>query len=96
MASPAPLANDPVLLLADEPTGNLDSRSADEVLDLFSALHRDRGLTLVVVTHSPEVARRRDACSASATAGWSKTSGIPTPQGPPGAWAFSRLSSPLA
>ena len=52
------LANDPVLLLADEPTGNLDSRSAAEVLDLFSSLNRDRGLTLVVVTHSPEVARR--------------------------------------
>jgi putative ABC transport system ATP-binding protein len=52
------LANDPVVLLADEPTGNLDSRSAAEVLDLISALNRDRGLTLVVVTHSPEVARR--------------------------------------
>jgi len=52
------LANDPVVLLADEPTGNLDSRSAAEVLDLFSSLNRDRGLTLVVVTHSPEVAQR--------------------------------------
>lgn len=47
-----------MLLLADEPTGNLDSRSAAEVLDLFSSLNRDRGLTLVIVTHSPEVARR--------------------------------------
>jgi len=47
-----------VVLLADEPTGNLDSRSAALVLDLFSSLNRDRGLTLVVVTHSPEVARR--------------------------------------
>ena len=52
------LANDPVLLLADEPTGNLDSQTAAEVLDLFSSLNRDRGLTLVVVTHSPEVAQR--------------------------------------
>ena len=73
------LANDPVVLLADEPTGNLDSRSAAEVLDLFSSLNRDRGLTLVVVTHSPEVARRCGACSGSATGGWSRTSGIPTP-----------------
>jgi putative ABC transport system ATP-binding protein len=52
------LANDPVVLLADEPTGNLDSQSAAAVLDLFASLHRDRGLTLVVVTHSPEVAER--------------------------------------
>ena len=52
------LANDPVLLLADEPTGNLDSGNAAHVLDLFDAARRDRGLTLVVVTHSPEVADR--------------------------------------
>jgi putative ABC transport system ATP-binding protein len=52
------LANDPVLLLADEPTGNLDTHTAGEVLDLFTNLHRERGLTLVVITHSPEVAER--------------------------------------
>jgi putative ABC transport system ATP-binding protein len=52
------LANDPVLLLADEPTGNLDSRTAEEVLDLFDQLHRERGLTMVVVTHGEDVARR--------------------------------------
>lgn len=52
------LANDPVLLLADEPTGNLDSKSADEVLELFATLHRERGMTLILVTHSDEVARR--------------------------------------
>jgi putative ABC transport system ATP-binding protein len=50
------LANDPVLLLADEPTGNLDTQSADAVLDLFMALHREHDVTLVVVTHSAEVA----------------------------------------
>jgi ABC-type lipoprotein export system ATPase subunit len=54
------LANDPALLLADEPTGNLDSDSAAHVLDLLTAFQRDRGLTLVVVTHSPEVAERAD------------------------------------
>ncbi|HXG13403.1 MAG TPA: ABC transporter ATP-binding protein [Gemmataceae bacterium] len=52
------LANDPVLLLADEPTGNLDSRTAADVLDLFDLLHRDRGMTIVLVTHGPEVAAR--------------------------------------
>jgi putative ABC transport system ATP-binding protein len=54
------LANDPVLLLADEPTGNLDSQSAAEVLDLFDRLRGDRGVTLLVVTHSHEVACRAD------------------------------------
>jgi ABC-type lipoprotein export system ATPase subunit len=52
------LANDPPLLLADEPTGNLDSRSGADVLDLFDGLHRDRGMTLVLITHSREVADR--------------------------------------
>src|SRR5206468_4675583 len=52
------LANDPVLLLADEPTGNLDSDNAAHVLDLFDAFQKDRGLTLIVVTHSDEVAER--------------------------------------
>ena len=54
------LANDPVLLLADEPTGNLDSVAGEQVLDLFDTLHRDRGLTLVVITHGAEVAARAE------------------------------------
>jgi putative ABC transport system ATP-binding protein len=54
------LANDPVLLLADEPTGNLDSENADKVLDLFNSLQKSRNLALVVVTHSDEVAERAD------------------------------------
>jgi putative ABC transport system ATP-binding protein len=54
------LANDPILLLADEPTGNLDSRTADEVLHLFAHLHRDKGMTIVMVTHGQEVAERAE------------------------------------
>jgi len=54
------LANDPALLLADEPTGNLDSRTQGEVLELLARLRRERGLTLVVVTHSAEVAAAAD------------------------------------
>jgi len=54
------LANDPALLLADEPTGNLDSDNAVRVLDLFATLRRDRRLALLVVTHSDEVADRAD------------------------------------
>ena len=54
------LANDPALLLADEPTGNLDSRSGAAVLDLFDELHRQRGMTVVVITHGMEVADRAE------------------------------------
>jgi len=53
------LANDPKLLLADEPTGNLDTASGNMVLDLFDRLHRERGLTLVVITHDSHVCRSR-------------------------------------
>lgn len=52
------LANEPELLLADEPTGNLDSRTGEEILKLFESLHRERGMTLIVITHSDEVASR--------------------------------------
>jgi len=54
------LANDPILLLADEPTGNLDSRTGDEILALFDRLHEENRMTLVVVTHSQEVADRAE------------------------------------
>jgi ABC-type lipoprotein export system ATPase subunit len=54
------LANDPLLLLADEPTGNLDSASGCGVLDLFDRLHREQGLTLIVITHGAEVAARAE------------------------------------
>jgi putative ABC transport system ATP-binding protein len=50
------LANEPSLLLADEPTGNLDSESAVLVIDLLRAIHRERGMTVIVVTHDPIVA----------------------------------------
>ena len=52
------LANSPSVLLADEPTGNLDSTSAGHVLDLLTSLHRDRHMTLVLITHDMTVAAR--------------------------------------
>ena len=58
MAIARSLANDPDLLLADEPTGSLDSHTSEDVLELFSQLHQQRAMTLVVITHSAEVARR--------------------------------------
>jgi lipoprotein-releasing system ATP-binding protein len=54
------LSRTPRLLLADEPTGNLDSKTSDEIYLLLERLHRDRGLTMVVVTHSQSLAARMD------------------------------------
>ncbi len=51
------LVNNPPLLLADEPTGNLDSKTTEEVLKVFDQLNREQGLTVIVVTHEPDVAQ---------------------------------------
>jgi len=50
------LVNNPALILADEPTGNLDSRTSIEVMEIFQRLNRERGITLVLVTHEPDIA----------------------------------------
>jgi putative ABC transport system ATP-binding protein len=52
------IVTDPTLLLCDEPTGDLDRKSGDEVLDLLQALNRDHGKTIVMVTHDPHAAAR--------------------------------------
>jgi putative ABC transport system ATP-binding protein len=52
------LANDPVLLLADEPTGNLDTATGTDILNLFDRLHAEHHMALILVTHSPEVGER--------------------------------------
>jgi putative ABC transport system ATP-binding protein len=52
------LASDPAVLLADEPTGNLDSFSAEGVFDLFAHLHREQGMTIILITHDEEFGLR--------------------------------------
>lgn len=54
------LVNHPAIVLADEPTGNLDKRNSQEIMDLLRAANTKRGQTLVVITHDPEIAAQAD------------------------------------
>jgi macrolide transport system ATP-binding/permease protein len=54
------LINQPSLLLADEPTGNLDTRNSNEIMQALSSLNRDQGVTIIVVTHEPDIAAFAD------------------------------------
>src|SRR5438876_10866407 len=51
------LVNRPTIILADEPTGNLDSRTSVEVMGVFQYLNREHGITIAVVTHEPDIAQ---------------------------------------
>jgi putative ABC transport system ATP-binding protein len=50
------LINNPTLILADEPTGNLDSKTSSEVMNIFKSLNEEKGITMVMVTHEPDIA----------------------------------------
>lgn len=54
------MANDPAIILADEPTGALDSKTGRMVMDLFHKLHKEEGKTIVLITHSPELAEETE------------------------------------
>lgn len=54
------MANDPAIILADEPTGALDSATGRKVMDLFHRLHKEQGKTIVLITHSPELAEETE------------------------------------
>ena len=54
------MANDPAIILADEPTGALDSKTGRMVMDLFHKLHEEEGKTIVLITHSPELAEETE------------------------------------
>jgi len=50
------LVNEPSILLADEPTGNLDTKTSEEIMGIFQRLNRDRGITIIMITHEPDIA----------------------------------------
>ena len=60
MAIARSLVNDPAILLADEPTGALDSKTGAEIIGLFQRLHREFGQTVIYVTHDPFIARHTE------------------------------------
>ena len=68
------LINNPSILLADEPTGNLDTRTSIEVMDIFQKLNTERGITVLLITHETDIADTARGSSSSATATWSRIS----------------------
>jgi putative ABC transport system ATP-binding protein len=54
------MANDPAIILADEPTGALDSATGRMIMDIFHRLHEEQGKTILLITHSPELSQETD------------------------------------
>lgn len=62
MAIARALASKPAIILADEPTGNLDSRTSEEVIGLLKVTSKKYGQTIVMITHNPEIAEQAGRC----------------------------------
>jgi putative ABC transport system ATP-binding protein len=54
------LATNPSIILADEPTGNLDTQSGEEIMQIFQDLHKEKGITLIMITHDPEIGEQAE------------------------------------
>jgi putative ABC transport system ATP-binding protein len=54
------LSNDPNIILADEPTGALDTQTGEEILNIFKTLHEEKGITIIMITHDPEIAQHAE------------------------------------
>ena len=54
------LINEPSIVMADEPTGNLDTKSGDEIMEVLLNLNKEHGTTLIIVTHDPEIAEQTE------------------------------------
>jgi putative ABC transport system ATP-binding protein len=54
------LANDPAILLGDEPTGDVDTKTGEQIMTVLKDLHKKQGMTLIVVTHAPDVAKQAE------------------------------------
>ena len=54
------MANDPSIILADEPTGALDSKTGRMIMDIFHKLHKEQGKTIILITHSPELSEETE------------------------------------
>lgn len=78
------LVNDPQLLLADEPTGSVDTATGEKILELFDTLGRDRSMTRVVITHNEALAARSDRTLRIVDGLMSEASPAPAPQAPDG------------
>src|SRR5579859_3646428 len=95
------LINNPILLLADEPTGNLDTRNSHEIMETLQSLNRERSVTIIVVTHESDIAAYADRVITMRDGGVisdeRKPAGRPQPTGSmgelPAAWQPSRLQS---
>ena len=58
MAIARALVNNPSIVMADEPTGNLDSKAGKEIMELLLKINKEQGVTLIIVTHDPEIAKQ--------------------------------------